>query len=82
MNCDTKGGKREFERLGRFASISRIKLKEVGSFEPSKFRNMTSQEKDDLIMKTCIAENAILLSADNQVKGLAVGKGIFTIFVP
>lgn len=80
--CDTKGGKKEFERLGKFASISRIKLKEVGSFEPSKFRNMTSQEKDDLIMKTCIEENAILLSADNQVKGLAVGKCIFTIFVP
>ncbi len=80
--CDTKGGKREFERLGKFASISRIKLKEVGSFEPSKFRNMTSQEKDDLIMKICIEENATLLSADNQVKGLAVGKSIFTIFVP
>jgi ribonuclease HII len=80
--CDTPGGKKEFERLGRFASISRIKLKEVGDFEPSKFQEMTSQERDDLIMKTCIEENAILLSADNQVKGLAVAKDIFTIFVP
>jgi len=80
--CDTKGGKKEFERLGRFASISRIKLKEVGELNPSKLQEMTSQERDELIMKTCIEENAILLSADNQVKGLAVGKGIFTIFVP
>jgi len=80
--CDTKGGKKEFERLGRFASISRIKLKEVGELNPSKFQEMSSQERDDLIMRTCIEKNAILLSADNQVKGLAVAKGIFTIFVP
>ncbi len=80
--CDTKGGKKEFERLGRFASISRIKLKEVGEFNPSKFQEMTSQERDELIMKTCIEENAIFLSADNQVKGVAVAKDIFTIFVP
>nr|WP_269451051.1 hypothetical protein [Thermodesulfatator autotrophicus] len=80
--CDTKGGKKEFERLGKFASIGRIKLKEVGEFNPSKFEKMTTQERDDLIMKTCIEENAILLSADNQVKGLAVSWGIFTIFVP
>ena len=80
--CDTKGGKKEFERLGRFVSISRIKLKEVGELNPSKFQEMTSQERDELIMKTCIEENAILLSADNQVKGLAVARGIFTIFVP
>jgi len=79
--CDTKGGKKEFERLGRFASISTIKLKEVGEFNPSEFQEMTSQKRDDLIINTCIEENAILLSADNQVKGLAVARGIFTIFV-
>lgn len=80
--CDTKGGRREFQRLGEFASISRIKLKEVGEFDPSKFDKMTTQERDDLIMKACIEENAILLSADNQVKGLAVARHIFSIFVP
>jgi len=74
--CDTKGGKKEFEKLGKFASIGRIKLKEVGEFKPSKFERMTTQERDDLIMETCIKENAILLSADNQVKGLAVAKGV------
>lgn len=79
--CDTKGGKKEFEKLGKFASIGRIKLKGVGEFTPSKFQKMTSQERDELIMKTCIEENAILLSADNQVKGVAVAKNIFTIFV-
>ncbi len=80
--CDTKGGKKEFERLGKFASIGRIKLKEVGEFNPSKFEKMTTQDRDDLIMRTCIDENAILLTADNQVKGLAIAKNIFTIFVP
>ncbi|AKI96639.1 hypothetical protein IX53_01045 [Kosmotoga pacifica] len=77
--CDTKGGKKEFERLAKFASISRIKLKEVGEFNPNKFKNLTSQQKDDLIIETCIKENAILLSADKQVKGIAVSRDIFMI---
>lgn len=68
--CDTKGGKKEFERLGKFASISSIKLKEVEELNPSKFQEMTSQERDELIMRTCIEENAILLSADNRLRDL------------
>lgn len=79
--CDTKGGKKEFERLAKFASISRIKLKEVGEFNPEKFKNLTSQQRDDLIIETCIKENAILLSADKQVKGIAISRDVFTIFV-
>ncbi len=81
FECDTPGGKKEFERLARFASMGRIKLRETGIFDPKKFENLSSQEKDDIIMQACVEEHAILLSADNQVKGLAVSKDIFTVFV-
>ncbi len=81
FECDTPGGKKEFERLGRFASIGRIKLEEVGESKSAEFKKLTSQEKDDLIMNLCIEYNAILITADNQVKALAVSRKVFTIFV-
>jgi len=81
FECDTPGGKKEFERLGRFASIGRIRLKEIGGFEPAKLKGLSTQERDDLVMQACIDQNAILLSADKQVKGLAVSQEIFTFFV-
>ncbi len=81
FECDTPGGKKEFERLGRFASIGRIRLKEIGGFEPAKLIGLSTQERDDLVMQACIDQNAILLSADKQVKGLAVSQEIFTFFV-
>jgi ribonuclease HII len=82
FECDTPGGKKEFERLGRLASIGRIKFTEIGAFQPDRFKTLSTQERDDIIMQTCIEENSILLSADNQVKGVAVSKDIFTVFVP
>lgn len=82
FECDTPGGKKEFKWLGRFGSIGRIRLKETGEFDTEKFKNLSTQERDDLVMQACINENALLLSADNQVKGLAVSRNIFTIFVP
>jgi hypothetical protein len=82
LECDTSGGNKEFERIGKYVSIGRIKMKEMGTFEPEKFKMFSSQERDDLIMRTCIDKNALLLSADNQIKGLAVSRDIFTIYVP
>lgn len=80
FECDTPGGKREFERLGKFAAIGRIKLREIGNFKPEKFKDLSGQERDDLIIQSCIDQNALLLSADNQAKSLAVSRGVFTIF--
>ena len=78
--CDTKGGKKEFEKIGKFAAIGRVKLKVTGNIDAKKFGNLTSQERDDLIMEVCLKENAILITADNQVKGVSISKNIFTIY--
>lgn len=75
--CDTPGGKHEFERLGKFASMGRIKLREAGILEAGKFKALSTQERDDLVIQSCIDNNAMLLSGDNQVKGLATSRDIF-----
>lgn len=82
FECDTPGGKKELERIGRYVSMGRVKMREVGTFEPARFKTLSSQERDDLVMQACVDECALLLSADNQVKGLAVSRDIFTIYVP
>jgi len=79
--CDTSGGKKEFERLGKFAAVGRIHIAEIGELERGRFEALSSQERDDLILKACIEKNAILLTADNQLKGIAMARKVFTIFV-
>ena len=74
---DSPGGKKEFERLARFTSIGRIRMEEIGSIlDPQKHANI---ERDELMMKDAAENNAIFLTGDNQTKGIAQAKGIFTI---
>jgi len=74
---DTKGGKREFERLANFAAIGRIKLEETGSIlDPKKLDNIS---RDESILIGAIDSKAILLTRDNQMKGIAQAKNLFVI---
>lgn len=75
---DTRGGKKELERLGRFHSIGRIKLEEISSLTAYKnLENLDSAIRDDLIQQGALENNAILITADNGMKGSAHAKGLF-----
>jgi len=78
--CDTPGGKKEFERLAKFTSIGRIKLEEPGRVEDIP-DNLSSIERDERIMEHVLEYNSIFITADNQMKAQAVSKDVFTIFV-
>lgn len=78
--CDTSGGKREFERLAKFASMGRIKLEEPGKVEDIP-KGLSNLERDERIMEYVLEYNAIFITADNQMKAQAVSKDVFTIFV-
>jgi ribonuclease HII len=74
---DTSGGKKELERLGGFASIGRIKLEETGSLlDPKALGNI---ERDEAIQLASAEHNAILITADNGMKGSAQAKGLFVL---
>jgi len=76
---DTKGGKKELERLGHFAAIGRIRLEETGSIlNPKELNNI---ERDESMILGTIENKAILLTGDNQMKGIAQAKNIFVIEV-
>ena len=75
--CDGKGGKIEIEKIGNFASIGRVRLEEVGSIlDIDKLNNI---ERDESILLGAEENNAIILTADKQVKGVAQAKGLFTV---
>jgi len=76
---DTPGGKKEWERLGRFASIGRIKLEEI----PMDLENtpLESIARDDLIVDCALENNAIIITADKTMKASAQAKGLFVIEV-
>ena len=78
--CDTPGGKKEFERLAKFASIGRMKLEEPDRVEDIP-ANLSSIERDERIIEYVLKYNAIFITADNQMKAQAVSKNVFTIFV-
>lgn len=71
------GSKKEVERLGRFASIGRIRLKEVGGLK--NYDDMDSTLKDEEIMNAAVRYNAMLLTNDSDMKGSAQAKNIFVI---
>jgi ribonuclease HII len=77
--CDTRGGKREFERLARFASMGRIKLEEPDRVEDIP-NDLSSIERDERIMNSVLQYNSLFITADNQMKAYAIAKNIFTIF--
>jgi len=78
--CDTPGGKKEFERLAKFTSIGRIKLETPGRVEDIP-ANLSSIERDERIIEYVLEYNSIFITADNQMKAQAVSKELFTIFV-
>ncbi|MCX7641344.1 MAG: hypothetical protein N2Z20_01765 [Elusimicrobiales bacterium] len=75
-----KRTKKEIERIGYFASIGRIRLEEiVSTCDP---KTLGNTERDDLILEGAKQNNAILITADNNMKGIAQSKGLFVIEVP
>jgi len=73
---DNRGGKRELERLGHYHSIGRIKLEEIEPIDNIPQENI---ERDKLIQKGAIENNAILLTGDKGMMGLAQAKNLFVI---
>lgn len=76
---DTPAGKQELERLGRFHSMGRIRLEMVASrLNPKDLDNF---ERDQAIREAAVGENAILVTADNGMKGAAHASGLFVLEV-
>lgn len=79
--CDaTKTGKEEFENLAKFASMGRIRVEFEGDVE-SVPNNITSLQRDEMIVNTALKYNAILITADNSMKLCGLARGVFTIFI-
>jgi ribonuclease HII len=74
---DTPGGKKEWERLSKFASIGRIKLEEV--FYSTENIPQENLQRDEIIIETALKNNAILITADNSMKAFAQAKKLFVI---
>ncbi|RLF88874.1 hypothetical protein DRN46_06470 [Thermococci archaeon] len=79
--CDVvKVGKEEFKNLARYASMGRIKLKNIGRIQDIP-EDITSTQRDEMIIETALKNNAILITGDNTMKAYALSKEIFTIFI-
>ena len=74
---DKPGGKKEWARLGKFASIGRIKLEKDQHILENIAQD--SFEKDDLILKSALQNNAIIITADNSMKARAMANKLFLI---
>lgn len=71
------GSKKELERLGHFSSICRIRLLQTNLIpDASKLSNL---ERDEYILKGALENNAIIITADNGMKGAAQAKGLFVM---
>lgn len=77
---DTKGGKKELERLARFALIGRIKLENTGKAEDVP-ANLSNIERDERIIQDASECNAIVITGDNSMKAHSIGRNLFTIFI-
>jgi len=73
----TKRGKQELEALRQFHNKGRIKLINVG--EVMDITGMESAEKDEIILRHCIENNAILVSGDKSMIAFAISRNIFVI---
>lgn len=76
--CDKhQGSKKELERLGHFSAIGRIRLEELRLiFEASKLETI---ERDESILNDTIENSAIVLTADNDMKGATQANGLFVM---
>ena len=77
---DTPRGKVEFEELSKYNAMGRIRLECPGKVEdlPGELPTIVRDEK---IIETCIQNNAILLTADKNMRTFASGKNVFAIFI-
>ncbi len=79
IECDTRGGKKEFEELAKFASTGRIKLEEPDKVEDIP-KGLSGLERDERIIDYVLKYNAIFITNDKSMKSLSVSKNVFTIF--
>jgi hypothetical protein len=76
---DRPGGKRELERLAKFAAIGRIRLEEIQ--EAGKLEGLNNLEKDEKIVESASKFNAILITRDRTMKAFAQAKNLFCLYV-
>jgi ribonuclease HII len=79
MECDKPGGKKELERLAKFAAIGRIRLEEIPG--AGEMEGLTSLERDEKIKESAFTFNAILITGDKAMKAFAQAKGLFCLHV-
>lgn len=77
--CDTRGGKRELERLGHYDSIGRIRLEEIKQL--TNLDGKDSLSRDNVILEDAKKYNAIVITADRGMKGCARSKNLFVFEV-
>jgi ribonuclease HII/rRNA-processing protein FCF1 len=75
IECDNRGGKAELARLSEFAAKSRIALDHVGEHT----EELTSLERDDLVLEAAVERNAILITGDGNLRATAQARQIFTL---
>jgi ribonuclease HII len=79
VECDTPGGKKELEKLAKFAAVGRIRLEEIS--EAGKMERLTRLERDEKIKESAYTFNAILITRDKAMKAFAQAKGLFCLHV-
>ncbi len=73
-----RGAKAETEKLGKFAAIGRIRLEEIQCPE-IEIKELDNTQRDDAILEGAKKYNAILITADKNMAGVAQAKGLFVI---
>jgi ribonuclease HII len=80
--CDSPAGKKELERLARFAAIGRIRLEDAPQATPlAEFDKLPSLERDAAIRQDALSTNAILITGDNSLKAFTQAVGLFCLHV-
>lgn len=74
--CDKPGGKKEFEKIGNFASIGRINLID---FDTTKMNYGNDISIDEIIVDVAKRISAIIYTKDKHMYGTAISKGIFCL---
>jgi len=77
--CDTPGGKKEFEKIAKFAAIGRIRLDELNSLP--QIEALSKLERDEKIKEYALLANAILMTGDNSMKAFAQARDLFCLHV-
>lgn len=75
---DAKIGKQQLGRIAEFSAMGRITLDAAGG---SVLDDLTSIQRDELIVRAALEKNAILLTGDQNMRAAAQSRGLFTLFV-